>query len=123
MAPEKIEQKDGYDLKSDIWSLGITALEITSGDVPYSNLSPMKAMMNIFNNEEPSLNKYEKWSPEFRAFVTDCLQKDPNARINSENILVKHRKFFNKALDKEIIKKVVLFGGQSLWDKTPQSMK
>ena len=59
MAPEKIEQKDGYDLKSDIWSLGITALELTSGDVPFSKLAPMKAMMSIFNSEPPSLSKYE----------------------------------------------------------------
>ena len=73
MAPEKIEQKDGYDLKSDIWSLGITALELTAGDVPFSSLAPMKAMMSVFNSKAPQLNVYENWSPEFRAFINDCL--------------------------------------------------
>jgi len=84
MAPEKIEQKDGYDLKSDIWSLGITALELTTGDVPFSDLPPMKAMMSVFNAKAPAVNQYEEhWSPEFRAFVDDCLQKDPSKRIDS----------------------------------------
>lgn len=62
MAPEKIEQKDGYDMKSDIWSLGIIAIELASGQVPFEDLPPMKALMNIFNMEAPKLNKYEEWS-------------------------------------------------------------
>jgi len=62
MAPEKIEQKEGYDFKSDIWSLGILALEISSGQVPHENLPPMKALMNIYNMDAPTLNKYEDWS-------------------------------------------------------------
>lgn len=97
MAPEKIEQKDGYDLKSDIWSLGIIALELTSGHVPHEDLSPMKALMNIFNLEAPSLNKYEEWSPEFKKLILDCLQKDPQQRISINEVLYKHKKFLAKS--------------------------
>jgi serine/threonine-protein kinase OSR1/STK39 len=87
MAPEKIEQKDGYDFKSDVWSLGIIAIEIVSGQVPYEDLPPMKSLMNIFNMDAPRLNKYEAWSTDFRTFVADCLTKDPKKRISINEIL------------------------------------
>lgn len=83
----------------------------------------MRALMNIFNRESPSLNKYENWSPEFRAFVDDCLIKDPNQRIASEDILAKHKKFFSKARDKAIIRFHLLEGRKPFIERIPPKVK
>ena len=97
MSPEKIEQKDGYDFKSDVWALGITAIELAEGNVPFQDHPPMKALMNIFNSDPPNLNKYEHWSQEFRSMVYDCLIKDASRRVSAPELLAKHRSFFKKA--------------------------
>lgn len=79
--------------------------------------------MNIYNREAPSLNKYENWSAEFRAFVDDCLFKDPNVRISTEDILVKHKKFFAKALDRTFIRENLLDGRKSFLERVPAKVK
>lgn len=73
MAPEVMEQTDGYDLKADIWSLGITAIELAKGEAPNSELPAMKVLLVILNNPPPSLPKNEDWSNEFRSFIDACL--------------------------------------------------
>lgn len=77
MAPEVIEQQDGYNTKADVWSLGVTILELIDGKPPHKSLPAMKAVLMVLNSPAPKLNKYEHWSPEFIAFAHDCLQKDP----------------------------------------------
>ena len=54
MAPEVIEQS-GHDWSADIWSLGITAIELAEGEAPYQNLPSMKIMMNILKKEPSQL--------------------------------------------------------------------
>jgi len=103
MAPEKIEQKNGYDLKADVWSLGMTAIEICQGSVPYCDLEPMQAAMKIYLGESPTLSKYFEWSPELKNFIKDCLQKDPKQRISSSKILSKHSKLFSRVQGTSII--------------------
>ena len=76
MAPEVVEQSSGYDESADIWSLGITAIEIAEGEAPYVGLTPVQIMLAILNKSPPELNK-NNWSPEFCNFVTKCLQKTP----------------------------------------------
>ena len=49
----------------DIWSLGITAIELAEGEPPYGNLHPVKAMFNIKSNPPKGLTKTENWSTDF----------------------------------------------------------
>lgn len=108
MAPEKIEQVNGYDLKSDVWSLGITAIEICQGKVPYQDYKPMQAAIKIYNGAPPQLSTYIEWSFELKSFIADCLNKDPIKRPSMSQLLQRHSRFFRKANGKAYIKENLL---------------
>uniref|UniRef100_A0A8C1PPC2 non-specific serine/threonine protein kinase n=1 Tax=Cyprinus carpio TaxID=7962 RepID=A0A8C1PPC2_CYPCA len=90
MAPEVIacdENPDAtYDYKSDLWSLGITAIEMAEGAPPLCDMHPMRALFLIPRNPAPRL-KSKKWSKKFQSFIESCLVKNHNQRPSTEQLL------------------------------------
>eukprot|EP00547_Thalassionema_nitzschioides_P010287 CAMPEP_0194229846 /NCGR_PEP_ID=MMETSP0156-20130528/44099_1 /TAXON_ID=33649 /ORGANISM="Thalassionema nitzschioides, Strain L26-B" /LENGTH=538 /DNA_ID=CAMNT_0038962409 /DNA_START=869 /DNA_END=2485 /DNA_ORIENTATION=- len=82
MAPEVIREYH-YDGRADVWSLGITLIELAEGQPPHSNLNPLRAIFVIPNRPAPTLADPDWWSPEMLDFVRCCCQKDPNQRQDS----------------------------------------
>ncbi|XP_077364898.1 myosin-IIIa isoform X2 [Festucalex cinctus] len=91
MAPEVIaceQQLDStYDARCDVWSLGITAIELGDGDPPLSELHPMRALFKIPRNPPPSLQQPDLWSDNFNDFIRKCLIKDFELRPNVADLL------------------------------------
>eukprot|EP00040_Diaphanoeca_grandis_P016551 m.85537 g.85537 ORF g.85537 m.85537 type:complete len:456 (-) comp25879_c0_seq1:388-1755(-) len=86
MAPEVI-QESGYDQAADIWSLGITAIEMAEGKPPLSDTHPMRAMFMIPSNPPPELQQPDTFSEKFVNFLKRCLVKKPADRLTSSELL------------------------------------
>ncbi|XP_054731422.1 serine/threonine-protein kinase Tao isoform X2 [Anastrepha obliqua] len=88
MAPEVILAMDEgqYDGKVDVWSLGITCIELAERKPPYFNMNAMSALYHIAQNDSPTLSKNE-WSDTFCNFVELCLKKMPVERPSSSKLL------------------------------------
>uniref|UniRef100_H2Z8G7 non-specific serine/threonine protein kinase n=1 Tax=Ciona savignyi TaxID=51511 RepID=H2Z8G7_CIOSA len=90
MAPEVIacEQNASatYDYRSDIWSLGITAIEMAEGSPPLCDMHPMRALFLIPRNAPPRLRE-KRWAPRFQSFVEQTLIKNYHQRSNTDSLL------------------------------------
>merc|ERR1719277_924732 len=102
MAPEVLEQASGYDYKADIWSYGITAIELAYGEAPYQRLHPLKVMKIILEKQPPKIDR-SKWDALFVNIIDCCLQKDPKRRPAMDEVMQKHKKFFSKADEKPLV--------------------
>tara|TARA_B100000482_G_C12599675_1_gene294662 strand:+ start:729 stop:1910 length:1182 start_codon:yes stop_codon:yes gene_type:complete len=87
MAPELI-QSQSYDCKVDIWSLAITALEMTDGEPPLMHEPVMRALFLITVNEPPKLHDPSVWSETLDHFLRKMLVKLPNDRSSAEQLLM-----------------------------------
>ncbi|CAF1885500.1 unnamed protein product [Brassica oleracea var. botrytis] len=110
MAPEVMQQLHGYDFKADVWSFGITALELAHGHAPFSKYPPMKVLLMTLQNAPPGLDyeRDKRFSKAFKEMVGICLVKDPKKRPTSEKLL-KHP-FFKQARAPDYMAKAILNG-------------
>lgn len=111
MAPEVMQQESGYDSKADIWSFGITLLELAHGHAPFARLPPMKVLIMTLQNPPPTLDQTESkkhFSKAMRDIVAKCLVKDPTQRPTAAQLL--EHKFFKTAHDAHYLQRHVLEG-------------
>ncbi|KAG5249820.1 serine/threonine-protein kinase [Salix suchowensis] len=118
MAPEVMEQLNGYDFKADIWSFGITALELAHGHAPFSKYPPMKVLLMTLQNAPPGLDLERTrrfFLQSFKQMIASCLVKDPSKRPSAEKLL-KHS-FFKQARSNEYLVRKLLDGLPDLGDR------
>ncbi|CAL9125026.1 unnamed protein product [Musa textilis] len=117
MAPEVLQPGSGYDFKADIWSFGITALELAHGHAPFSKYPPMKVLLMTLQSAPPGLDydRDKKFSKSFKEMIAMCLVKDQTKRPTAEKLL-KHS-FFKHAKPHEPSLKSILIGLPPLWER------
>ncbi|AIN96905.1 protein kinase, putative [Leishmania panamensis] len=87
MAPEALAEKD-YDSRADIWSLGITTIELAEGQPPHLGMHIARAVFFIPLNDPPTLQAKERWSPQMHMFVRRLLTKDKELRPSAAIMLM-----------------------------------
>ncbi|KAM8782956.1 STE20-like serine/threonine-protein kinase isoform 2-T2 [Rhynchonycteris naso] len=91
MAPEVVmceTSKDRpYDYKADVWSLGITLIEMAEIEPPHHELNPMRVLLKIAKSEPPTLAQPSKWSSNFKDFLRKCLEKNVDSRWTTSQLL------------------------------------
>ncbi|XP_078499847.1 STE20-like serine/threonine-protein kinase isoform X2 [Lissotriton helveticus] len=91
MAPEVVmceTSKDRpYDYKADVWSLGVTLIEMAQIEPPHHELNPMRVLLKIAKSEPPTLAQPSRWSNDFNDFLRKCLEKNLDVRWNASQLL------------------------------------
>lgn len=80
MAPEVLSNQSEYDSRADIWSLGISMIEMAEGKPPKQDMHPVRAIAELARNPPSGLANPERWSDEFNDFVEQCLTFDYRKR-------------------------------------------
>lgn len=91
MAPE-ILQGIGYDIKVDIWALGVLGYELAEGEPPVVGKNMLETLAKVNNSDKPKLKHPGNWSESFNDFLDKCFEKNPEIRIKSE-LLLEHEFF------------------------------
>ncbi|KAI1234239.1 hypothetical protein IHE44_0003956 [Lamprotornis superbus] len=109
MAPEVVmceTMKDTpYDYKADIWSLGITLIEMAQMEPPHHELNPMRVLLKIAKSDPPTLSCPSKWSLEFRDFLKKALDKNPETRPSAAQLL--EHPFVSKVTSNRALRELV----------------
>ncbi|XP_063291017.1 STE20-like serine/threonine-protein kinase isoform X3 [Pelobates fuscus] len=91
MAPEVVmceTSKDKpYDFKADVWSLGVTLIEMAQIEPPHHELNPMRVLLKIAKSEPPTLAQPSRWSRDFNDFLRKCLEKNVDNRWSTAQLL------------------------------------
>ncbi|KAG0241167.1 hypothetical protein BGX31_001362 [Mortierella sp. GBA43] len=120
MAPEVMEQA-GYDYKADIWSFGITAIELATGHAPFAKYPPIKVLMLTLSNDPPTLDREStkhRYSKMLKEMIDSCLQKDPARRPSAEKLL--GHSFFRQAKKKSYLVQSLLHNLPPLEQRPPK---
>jgi serine/threonine protein kinase len=115
----EVMDQSGYDQKADIWSFGITALEMANGHAPYAKFPPMKVLMMTLQNDPPKLDRdrtHFKYTKSFKEMIDLCLQKDPQKRPSAEKLL--SHSFFKQAKSPKFLVTTMLNGVRPVDERT-----
>ncbi|MBN3274448.1 SLK kinase, partial [Polyodon spathula] len=109
MAPEVVmceTSKDRpYDYKADIWSLGVTLIELAEIEPPHHELNPMRVLLKIAKAEPPTLSQPSKWSAEFKDFLRKALDKNLDNRWNASQLL--QHPFVTSVVDNKPLRELI----------------
>jgi len=104
MAPEVILHEQ-YNSKADIWSLGITLIEMAEGRPPNSDITNMTALLSLPNRPPPKLGNPKLWSPMFNDFLSKVLVKDPEKRLTAIDMMT--HPFVTSAPGPAVLEKII----------------
>uniref|UniRef100_A0A8D3CHY8 non-specific serine/threonine protein kinase n=1 Tax=Scophthalmus maximus TaxID=52904 RepID=A0A8D3CHY8_SCOMX len=109
MAPEVVmceTSKDRpYDFKADIWSLGVTLIELAQVEPPNHEMNPMRVLLKIAKADPPTLMQPSRWSPEFSDFLKRCLDKNVDNRWNATQLL--QHSFLSSVTDNRPLRELI----------------
>lgn len=90
MSPEVIQcetnDEIGYDFKADVWSLGITCIELAERDPPHNLMPPNRVLLKILKSDPPTFKHPDTWSDDFNEFLSKCLIRDPDIRPAAKHL-------------------------------------